>query len=70
MHEDLHLRLLSGNDSVTGDQLSHDTTSGFNTECEGADVDEDNVFSASLSRKDTTLNSSTIGNSLVRVDTL
>jgi hypothetical protein len=64
----LHLGFPGRNDSVTGDQLGHDTTSGLNTEGERANIDEDNVGSAFGTRKDTTLDSSTVSNSFIRVD--
>ena len=64
------LALAGRDDSVTGDELGHDTTSGFDTESEGVDVDEDDITQALVASEDTTLNGSTIGNSLIRVDTL
>lgn len=66
----IHLRLASRNDSVTRDELSEDSTSGLNTEGKRADIDKDNILSALFAGKDTTLNSSTIGNCLIGVDTL
>jgi len=64
------LALPGGNDGVTGDELGEDSTGGFDTESEGANVDEDDIGSSFSSRENTTLDSGTVGNSLVRVDTL
>ena len=66
----IHLRLAGGDNGITGDKLGEDTTSGLNTESQGADIDQNYILSTSLTREDTTLNGSTIRNSLIRVDTL
>ena len=66
----IHLGLAGRNDGVTGDELREDSTSGLDTKGEGADINKDDILSALLARKDTTLNSSTIGNCLIGVDTL
>jgi NAD-specific glutamate dehydrogenase len=64
------LALASGDDSVTGDELGHDTTGGLDTESEGADIDKDDLAGTLSSGEDTTLDSGTVGDSLVGVDTL
>ena len=66
----LHLGLPGGNDGVTGNQLGEDSTSGLNTEGKGADIDKNDISSAFSTREDTTLDSSTVGDSLVGVDSL
>ena len=69
-NEDAHLRLASRNNSVTGNKLGEDTTGGLDSEGKCGNVNENDILSALLSRKDTTLNSSTICNSLIWVDAL
>lgn len=64
------LGLLGRNNRVSGDKLGHDTTSGLDTKSQGADIDKKNVTATSFARQDTTLDSGTVGNSLVGVDTL
>lgn len=50
--------------------LAHDTTDSFNTKWERSSInDNDSSISRVLSADDTTLNSSTITNSLIRIDT-
>jgi len=66
----IHLRLSSGNNSVTRDQLGENSTSGLNTEGKGTDVNKDDIGSSFSAREDTTLDSSTICDSLIRVDSL
>ena len=63
------LALAGRDDGVTGDKLGHDTTSGLDTESEGIDVNEEDIAQALVASEDATLNSSTIGDSLIRVDT-
>ncbi len=65
---DEHLRLASRDNSVAGNELGEDTTGGLDTEGKCGNVDEDEVLGAFLPSKDTTLNGSTICNSLIRVD--
>ena len=67
---DEHLRLASRDNSVAGNELGKDTAGRLNTEGKCGDVDENDILSAFLPREDTTLNSSTICDSLIRVDTL
>ena len=67
---DIHLRLARRNDGVTGDELSEDSTSGLNTKGKGADINKDDILSTLFAGKNTTLNSSTIGNCLIGVYTL
>ena len=64
-----NLALLGGDDSITGNELGEDTTSGFDTKCQGANVDEDNIRTSGTG-ENTTLDGSTVGDGLVRVDTL
>ena len=68
--KDVHLRLPGRNDSVTGNELGEHSTGGLNTEGKRANIDEDDVSSAFSSRENTALYGSTIGNSLVGVDSL
>lgn len=68
--QDAHLGLPGRDDSVTGNELGEDSTGGLNTKGKRANIDEDDVSGAFSSREDTTLYGSTIGNSLVRVDSL
>mmetsp|Transcript_7601 Transcript_7601/g.19690 ORF Transcript_7601/g.19690 Transcript_7601/m.19690 type:complete len:201 (-) Transcript_7601:866-1468(-) len=67
-----HLGLLGGDDRVAGNKLGHDATDGLNTEGKRSDIKEEKVLSlfTTLTGKDTTLDSGTIGNSLIGVDTL
>ncbi|ROW02352.1 hypothetical protein VSDG_02455 [Cytospora chrysosperma] len=62
------LGLLGGNGGVAVDQTSEDTAEGLNTERQGSDVQEQEVLD--LTREDSTLDGSTNGNSLIRVDRL
>jgi hypothetical protein len=64
------LALAGGDDSVTGDKLGHNTTSSLDTKSEWVDIDEDDVTQALVTSEDTTLNGSTICNSLIGIDTL
>jgi hypothetical protein len=52
------------------DIYSEDTTSSLDAERERADINQNNVGSSFRTRKDTTLNGSTISDSLIRVDSL
>lgn len=56
--------------SVTRDKFGEISTSGPNTECEGADIDENDVNGSFGTREDATLDGGTIGNSPLRVDSL
>jgi hypothetical protein len=62
------LRLLGRDGSVAVDQTSEDTTESLNTERQRGDVEEKNV--SNLTGKDSTLDRSTNGNSLIGVDGL
>lgn len=68
--KDLHLRLASGDDSVTRNEFGEDATGGLNTKCQRTDIHQDDVFGTLFTGKDTTLDSSTVSNSLVGIDTL
>ena len=62
--------LASGDNSVTGDQLSEDTAGSLNTKRKRGNIDKNNILGAFFSSEDTTLNGGTIGNCLIGVDTL
>ena len=66
------LGLLGGNSCVPLNKGSHDTTGSLNTERQWGDVKEKKVLDslALVTGKDSGLNGSTIGDSLVRVDAL
>ena len=65
-----HLGLLGRDDSVPRDELRHHTTSGLDTECERAHIDEENVRGRLVTREDTTLDGSTVRDSLIGIDAL
>ena len=64
------LLLLGGNASVSGDEDSHDTTSGLDTLGEGSDIQKEEILDllGTLTGEDSGLNGSTEGNSLIGVD--
>ncbi|ROW15263.1 hypothetical protein VPNG_02959 [Cytospora leucostoma] len=62
------LGLLGGNSGVAVDQTGEDTTEGLDTERQGSNVQKQEVLD--LTRENSTLDSSTDGDSLVRVDGL
>ena len=64
-----NLGLLGRDDSVSGDQLSHHTSDGLNAKSERVDIEKDDLTGVLFSRQDSSLNSSTISDGLVRVDT-
>ena len=66
------LGLLGGDGSVSGDEVSHDTTGGLDTLGKRGDIEEEHVLDGlvSLSTEDGSLDSSTVGNSLIGVDGL
>jgi len=66
------LRLLGRDGGVALDQGSHDTTSSLDTEGQRRDVKKEDLLSLgrSVTSKDSSLDSSTVGNSLVGVDGL
>ncbi len=66
----IHLALPGGDNSVPRNQLGENTASGFDTESERANIDEDDISGSFRTRENTTLNGSTVGNSLIGVDTL
>jgi hypothetical protein len=70
MTEYAHLGLPGGDDGVTGNELGEDTSGGLNTKGKGADIDEDDVSGSFSAGEDSTLDGSTIGNSLIGVDSL
>ena len=66
----VNLLLLGGNGSVSGDDDGHDTTDGLDTLGEGSDIQKEEVLDlgGTLTREDSGLNGSTVGNSLIGVD--
>jgi hypothetical protein len=66
------LALLGGNDGVAGNELGHNTSNGLNAQSEGSNIKKQNVLGllATFTRQNATLNSSTVGNSLIGVDAL
>ena len=66
----VHLALASRDDGVAGNELGHDTTGGLDTERERANVDKDDVRRALVTGEDTTLDGSTVRDSLIEVDAL
>eukprot|EP00039_Didymoeca_costata_P026977 m.17128 g.17128 ORF g.17128 m.17128 type:complete len:419 (+) comp5909_c0_seq1:167-1423(+) len=62
------LALLGWDNAVTWDKFGHDTTNSFNTKSQRVDIKKED-FGIFLSAKNTTLDSCTVGNSFVRVDT-
>lgn len=64
------LGLASGDNSVTRDQLGHDTASGLNAQGKRIDIHENNLRGSLLTGKDTTLDGGTEGDGLIGVDTL
>ena len=65
-------RLYGGNSGVTLDERGHDTSGSLDTEGNRGNVEEEKVSSLlrGVTGKDGSLDGSTIGNSLIRVDTL
>ena len=57
---------------ITLDESSHDTTSGLDTEGERGSIEQEEIlrFLGSITRENSSLDSSTIGDRLVRVDAL
>jgi hypothetical protein len=68
--EAIHLTLPCGNDSVTRNQLGEDTASSLDTEGKRADIDENNISSSFSAREDSTLNSGTVSDGLIGIDSL
>lgn len=64
------LALLGGNGGTTLDEVSHDSTSGLDTESKRVDVHEDDTTSSLVTGENTTLNGSTESDSLIGVDIL
>merc|ERR1719159_503886 len=65
-----HLGFLGGDDAVLFNELGHNSSDGFNTEGQRGHVNEEDIFDdvRVVSLKDTGLNSSTVGNSFIGVD--
>ncbi len=63
------LRLLGGDDGVSGDELGHDSTNGFNTHGKRVDIKKNDGVSVLFTGQDSGLNGGTVSDSLVRVDT-
>ncbi|KAF5137627.1 NAD-specific glutamate dehydrogenase [Metarhizium anisopliae] len=66
------LGLLGGNGGVAGDKLGHHATSGLNTERQRSDIEQQNAAGGLgvVTRQDSSLDSSTVGDSLVGIDGL
>jgi len=66
------LCLLGGNGSVTLNKFGHDTTSGLNTIGEGNNVEEEQILHSLglVTIENGSLDSSTVSDSLIRVDSL
>jgi len=66
------LGLLGGDGSVSGDEVSHDTTGGLDTLRKRGNIEEEHILDrlVSLSTENGSLDGSTVGNSLIRVDGL
>jgi hypothetical protein len=64
------LLLLGGDGGVSADQDSHDTSSGFNTEGQGGNVEQEEILDGfvTLAGQDGSLDGGTVGNGLIRVD--
>ena len=62
------LALLGGDDGVPGDQLGHDSSDGLDSEGQWADIEKDDSAGLVFSGEDTSLDGSTVGDSLVGVD--
>jgi hypothetical protein len=67
---DWHLTLFRRNDGVTRNEFGKHATSSFDTERQRANVDEKNAGCALGTREDATLDSGTICNSFIGVDSL
>ncbi|KAK2975089.1 hypothetical protein RJ640_014451 [Escallonia rubra] len=67
-----HLLLLGGDCGVSLDQSSHNTTSSFQTKGERGDIQKEEILNllVTFTTQDSSLDSSTISHSLVRVDAL
>lgn len=63
-----NLGLLGWDDGVSGDQLGHDATNGFNSKSKWVDVEQNEVTSVFFPAEHAGLYGSSIGNSLVGVD--
>jgi len=63
-----NLGLLGRDDGVARDQLGHDATDGFDAEGQRGNIEEEDFISA-FTGEDTTLDSGTVGDSFIRVDT-
>ena len=64
------MALAGGDDSVTGNELGEDATSGFNTESKRVDVNQKEVTHGLVAGKNTTLDSGTVCDSFIGVDSL
>ena len=64
------LRLLGWDGSVSADQDSHDTTSGFNTEGQWGNIQEEEILdvAVSFSSEDSSLDCSTVSDGFIGVD--
>ena len=65
-----NLTLAGRDNGVTGNKLGHDATSCFDTEGERVNIDKEKTTQTLVAGEDTSLDSSTVGDSLIRVDSL
>mmetsp|Transcript_3882 Transcript_3882/g.5706 ORF Transcript_3882/g.5706 Transcript_3882/m.5706 type:complete len:148 (+) Transcript_3882:558-1001(+) len=63
------LRFFGWDERVSFNKNSHDSTNSFNTQTQRCDIQQKNIFSRFILRKNSTLNSSTISDSFIRVNT-
>jgi len=63
------LRLLGGNNSVTRNEFGHDSTDGLNAHGKRVNVEEHDLASVLLAGQNSSLDSSTISDGLIGVDT-
>jgi hypothetical protein len=59
-----------GTTVLRGDELGEEATGGLDTEGKRADIDEEEFLSTSPAGEDTSLDSATVSDSLIRVDTV
>ena len=64
------MALARRDNGVARDELRHDATGSLDAERERADIDEDNILGAFLTRKDTALYGGTVSDGLIGVDSL
>lgn len=67
-----HLALAGRDNGVTRDEFRHYTAGSLDTQCQWTNIDKDDVAQVQVlvSREDTTLDSSTVRDGIIRVNTL